>query len=342
MVKRQGIDTMARRREAARHWFFFRAHTGAMASSQVRYCVGVEGFNMRHSAAVLATPEGKIRASVRSTKTMTLQATDADTLVVRLNSLLTELVRRAGLPRAALERTAVCLSLTGVTFSFDRLVAVPRVLADANLTFGRLICTGDAEVTFASHAQCMQGSLIVSHSGSTAYAVGERDGQARHYRFGGWGPAIGDEGSGYWIGREALRAMGLEHDSHLPNSLLWEKMRAWIESPIPHTRVWDDASNYWHILMRDYEEALPAGYTIDPRTLLYGFAHRIALRHDDDIWRKTVCGLAIPVMQAYEEGDPAAVHIVHEAVRHLAEQHRGACDVARKRADAFLFLLNIW
>jgi glucosamine kinase len=45
------------------------------------------------------------------------------------------------------------------------------------------------------------GILILSGTGSMAWA---RDAGGRSHRVGGWGDAIGDEGSSYWIGRRIL------------------------------------------------------------------------------------------------------------------------------------------
>jgi glucosamine kinase len=45
------------------------------------------------------------------------------------------------------------------------------------------------------------GILILSGTGSMAWA---RDADGRSYRVGGWGDAIGDEGSSHWIGRRIL------------------------------------------------------------------------------------------------------------------------------------------
>ena len=45
------------------------------------------------------------------------------------------------------------------------------------------------------------GILILSGTGSMAWA---RDAEGRSYRVGGWGDAIGDEGSSHWIGRRIL------------------------------------------------------------------------------------------------------------------------------------------
>lgn len=48
------------------------------------------------------------------------------------------------------------------------------------------------------------GILILAGTGSMAWA---RDTAGTSHRTGGWGEVIGDEGSGYWIGRRVLRAV---------------------------------------------------------------------------------------------------------------------------------------
>src|SRR6266568_1532326 len=47
------------------------------------------------------------------------------------------------------------------------------------------------------------------------------------YRAGGWGPALGDEGSGFWIGQEALRAGFWAKDRGITTSLLIEIGAFW-------------------------------------------------------------------------------------------------------------------
>ena len=51
--------------------------------------------------------------------------------------------------------------------------------------------------------------MVIAGTGSIAYGRNARDEAARA---GGWGYVLGDEGSGYWIGRHALRAVVRESD----------------------------------------------------------------------------------------------------------------------------------
>lgn len=51
-------------------------------------------------------------------------------------------------------------------------------------------------------AGCTEGVAVIAGTGSAAWGVNAAGEQARA---GGWGYLLGDEGSGYWLGREAVR-----------------------------------------------------------------------------------------------------------------------------------------
>jgi N-acetylglucosamine kinase-like BadF-type ATPase len=59
--------------------------------------------------------------------------------------------------------------------------------------------------------------VIISGTGSIAYGRSSLNEAARA---GGWGHVLGDEGSGYWIGRAALRAVLREADRRGPQTAL--------------------------------------------------------------------------------------------------------------------------
>ncbi len=63
----------------------------------------------------------------------------------------------------------------------------------------------------------LRGSSIISGTGSIAYGRNARNEGARA---GGWGHVLGDEGSGFWIGRAALRAVLREADRRGPRTVL--------------------------------------------------------------------------------------------------------------------------
>ena len=64
------------------------------------------------------------------------------------------------------------------------------------------------------------GAVALSGTGSNAFLV--REGQVLS-AVGGWGPLLGDEGSGYEIGLNALKAAIYSHDGRRPKSMLYSR-----------------------------------------------------------------------------------------------------------------------
>jgi N-acetylglucosamine kinase-like BadF-type ATPase len=71
----------------------------------------------------------------------------------------------------------------------------------------------DAEVAFASATQEPAGTVIIGGTGSVAARI---VGRRKTSWCGGWGWLLGDEGSAYWIGREAVRTTLRALQSDLP------------------------------------------------------------------------------------------------------------------------------
>jgi N-acetylglucosamine kinase-like BadF-type ATPase len=136
------------------------------------------------------------------------------------------------------------------------------------------------------------GILILSGTGSMAWA---RDAAGRSYRVGGWGDVIGDEGSGYWIGRAILGRISQSLDGRLPPTRLVETLFA--ELAI-------DRAN--------------------PANGIEGWVSQLA--HP----RSEIAALAPMAMTLAEGGDAGAVAIIDAAAEELArhvraiERHVGA------------------
>ncbi|WP_019243304.1 MULTISPECIES: N-acetylglucosamine kinase [Bacillus] len=65
--------------------------------------------------------------------------------------------------------------------------------------------------------QC-PGGLMIAGTGSIVYA---HDGKGHIVRVGGWGHLLGDEGSGYWIGMQAIQIAMRMHDGREQKSELY-------------------------------------------------------------------------------------------------------------------------
>lgn len=66
----------------------------------------------------------------------------------------------------------------------------------------------DVEAAHAAALGLADGIVVVAGTGSIGYGVHGKE----HARCGGWGCQIGDEGSGWWIGRETVRAFSRQSD----------------------------------------------------------------------------------------------------------------------------------
>lgn len=66
----------------------------------------------------------------------------------------------------------------------------------------RIDVVSDAEVAFASATAAPDGTVIIGGTGSVAARIVDH---RKTSWYGGWGWLLGDEGSAYWIGRQAVR-----------------------------------------------------------------------------------------------------------------------------------------
>ncbi len=81
----------------------------------------------------------------------------------------------------------------------------------------RVIVTGDTDMALAAAFADRPGMVVTAGTGSIAVA---RDPAGRLHRAGGFGWQMGDEGSGYAIGRAALGAVGRAADGRSPRTEL--------------------------------------------------------------------------------------------------------------------------
>lgn len=100
----------------------------------------------------------------------------------------------------------------------EQLEALPATL----LGHRRYACSNDMVCGWAGSLAGADGVNVVAGTGSIGY--GER--QGRSARAGGWGNAIGDEGSGYWIASRALTLFSRMSDGRAPKGPLHAILKA--------------------------------------------------------------------------------------------------------------------
>ena len=86
-----------------------------------------------------------------------------------------------------------------------------RVVDSLKIFFpgGNFIVDTDARIALTGAVGFGSGIVVISGTGSVAFGRNEKGEEARS---GGWGPTIGDEGSGYAIARDGLSAIVRAHD----------------------------------------------------------------------------------------------------------------------------------
>ncbi|MDP9052591.1 MAG: hypothetical protein M3O31_18000 [Acidobacteriota bacterium] len=224
------------------------------------------------------------RATTGSVKLMRVPESEA---TARLHAMLDEVSITAGVPLSQITRT--CIGLAGLS--------IPAVHAWATLTLaahvaGEVILCGDEEIALAAAFPSASGILVIAGTGSNV--IGRASDGSLHSA-GGWGPILGDEGSGFWIGLEAIRAALRAHDrSHQPHDD--------IDHPDNSARLLAEIQRAFNL------NSLPELIALGNHR---GDANRAA---------PDFASLAPVVAHCAEHGNPIAVAILNRAGEQLAAQ----------------------
>jgi len=117
---------------------------------------------------------------------------------------------RAGLDAATVCFESACLGMSGGPDD-------KRAILAGTLRAEHLIVTTDADIALSGATATGQGIAVIAGTGSIAFG---RNAEGRTARAGGWGYIFGDEGGGFDIVRQALRAaLGMEEGWGPPTSL---------------------------------------------------------------------------------------------------------------------------
>ena len=309
------------------------------------------------SRAVLATAEGRTLG--------TGHAGGGNPTVLGAEAAVANIVAalKAALGELPGERVQACVvGLAGVS----TLMADPkaphvleRAWADAGLVCRCASCL-DVTVSFAAGTPSPDGALLVSGTGAVAARMHDR--LPARFRD-GYGWLLGDEGSGFWIGRQAARAAIAAADGRRPMAALATAVLARLVDQDPAIGTWVDhrprparhtapvvapahdpprrrhrrhrPDRPRHLDHPDRRAPVSPRSSRRHRHAPAGRQHRRGLHPARPPPRRragprrrraadgALAGLAPLVMSAYELGDPAAVRIVAEAAEALVESLAG-------------------
>jgi len=123
-------------------------------------------------------------------------------------------VTHAAIERTGAEVSVVSAGVSGLTTRESDAAAFLARIDDAAVH--EVILAHDSTTSFLGALGDTRGAVVAAGTGVVTLAVGA----ARVARVDGWGYLMGDAGSGYWIGREALDAVMREYDGRGPTTAL--------------------------------------------------------------------------------------------------------------------------
>lgn len=140
------------------------------------------------------------------------------------------------------------------------------------------------EGVMGMYANCVSDSAVVALSGTGSDIHCVMHGAGAPGTVGGWGALVADEGSGYWIGREAMLAAIHHYELRGPETMLTRMLM---------DRLYPD--DFGSSIFSVYESSSPA---------------------------RSVAAMSRMVDEAARAGDAVSLDILHRAARLLAEQIR--------------------
>lgn len=168
-----------------------------MLPPSMKYLLGIDGGGTR-TTACLADEHAKVLARVQTGPSNPLKVGWADAQQELLRALR-QSCRQAHIRPKRME--AVCIGLAGTSSptARQRLLRWLRKAVPARA----YILTTDADLALAAAVGTEPGIVVIAGTGSIAYG---RDPQGRMMYCGGWGSLFDDAGSGYDLGRKAVRS----------------------------------------------------------------------------------------------------------------------------------------
>ncbi|MCU0512932.1 MAG: ATPase [Anaerolineae bacterium] len=239
-----------------------------------RYLAGIDGGGTR-TRAVILEEDGRVIGS-GSAGASNYDDVGIEAACASIGAALAGARQQAGLP-AAIPMASVFFGMAGVTSEQDHQV-MGDIAARLGFTGAHIGIDHDCRIALAGGLSGRPGIVLIAGTGSSVYGM---NAAGTGWRTGGWGHLIGDEGSSYWLGVQALRLAVRAYDGRsAPSSLV--------------------AAVLSHLGIADMNAIL----------------HRIYVQ---PFTRTDVAALAPLIFAAHRQGDPHTGPLLAQAVADLAE-----------------------
>ena len=162
------------------------------------YIIGIDGGGTG-TVGILATETGQCLTQVQSGPSNYHVVGEAETQTV-LENVIGQLCEKAGI--SLTDSICFCLGMAGLGRAADREV-VGRMCDELGVSENRIL-THDAHIALVGGTEKQHGVIVISGTGAIVYGINANGKEARAS---GWGYLLGDEGSGYDIAINGLRAV---------------------------------------------------------------------------------------------------------------------------------------
>ena len=180
------------------------------------YVAGVDG-GATKTVCIIADGEGKVLGRGVSGPSNYHNASVSAVKKALLESIKTA-ASNAKLGR--LRSKVACFGMAGLDSPYDRKI-ISKFIREEIKFSEKITVVHDSLIALYGATGGEPGLIVLAGTGSVAAGLSRR-GEVK--RVGGWGNIVGDEGSAYEIGREALRAFLHSYDGREIKTLLTEKI----------------------------------------------------------------------------------------------------------------------
>ncbi len=176
-----------------------------------KYYIGIDGGGSQSTILLL---DNRSRELIRVKKGPTNPfSIGMDKTEEVLNTAITEVAEKAQRP---LQNCAgICIGSAGIHHKRDAHDLQSRL--ERHFPEIPIHVTNDYEIALVGGTGSLNGIILISGTGSVAYGRSKNHG---FVRAGGWGHLIGDEGSAYYIGKQALISIFENSDNNCSRSLM--------------------------------------------------------------------------------------------------------------------------
>ena len=179
-----------------------------MTMRKEKYYIGMDGGGTK-THAVIADSNGVIRAE-HIAGPSNFQIIGVDAAAATIYSLIRSCCESVGCAPGGV--AAIVCGLTGAGRPGDQkrmADGLKKYARSKNTILKKVIVDSDARIALEGAFNGNAGIILIAGTGSIAFG---KDSTGTVHRVGGWGRVLGDEGSGYFIGRLGLTAVAHEMD----------------------------------------------------------------------------------------------------------------------------------